>query len=501
MNHFQRFQHFKLITRKNITSFSLSRIKILQPQRIRFLSTNDKSQYALSSKTIKNILENSVTNEKVEVHGWIRSVRIQKNVSFAMINDGSNLKGLQAILTVEEAKMLTTGTCVRIRGILTQSLGTEQSKELQVHDVKILGECGSDYPLQKKHHSMEFLRENLHLRSRTNTFGTIIRIRNAAVLAFQNFFQKNEFFQVHTPIITSSDCEGGGEVFNISNKLPNINEKSLEQKSQSSDFFGMPVYLTVSGQLHAEMLAYAMSRVFIFGPVFRAEGSLTSRHLAEFWMLEAEIAYLFELEELLNFIEICIKETTKYILDNCSQDISFCNQQIDKELIKCLENTINNSFSRLSYSEAIDVLSKANQKFEFLPKYGYSLHSEHEKYLANNYCCGPVFITNYPKEIKPFYMRINPDDKTVACTDLLVPKIGELVGGSLREERYKILEQNLKKHDRSNDYQWYLDLRKYGTVPHGGFGIGFERYLQYLTGIENIRDVIPFPRAASYCKY
>ncbi|CAG8585159.1 1202_t:CDS:2 [Acaulospora morrowiae] len=485
--------HFLRATRKHFFRVS---VNFLHSRR-RYFST--ERDLALPTKTIKSILESLAINNEVEVHGWIRSIRTQKNVSFANVNDGSSLKGLQVVLTNDEAKKLTTGACVKMRGILAKSPGDGQSKELQAHYVEILGECDSTYPLQKKYHSMEFLRDNSHLRPRSNTFGAIVRIRNTAVLGFQNFFQKNEFFQIHTPIITSSDCEGGGEVFKISANRP---KETTENFTRKEDFFEMPVYLTVSGQLHAEMLACAMSRVFTFGPVFRAEGSLTSRHLAEFWMLEAEIACLFKLEELLYFTERCIRETTRYILDGCTQDIEFFDQRMNKELIARLENTTNNPFSCLSYSEAIDILSKANQKFEHTPKYGCSLYSEHEKYLATDYCRGPVFITDYPREIKPFYMRVNSDGETAACTDLLVPDIGELVGGSLREERYDILEQNLKESNMiQENYQWYLDLRKYGTVPHGGFGVGFERYLQYLTGVENIRDVIPFPRAASYCKY
>ncbi|RIB12992.1 asparaginyl-tRNA synthetase [Gigaspora rosea] len=455
-----------------------------------------------SPKTIRNILVNSTPDSEVEVYGWVRSVRVQKNVSFAAINDGSSLKGMQVILTSEEANKLKTGACVRIRGILTQSPGTEQSKELQAQQVEVLGESDSTYPLQKKYHSMEFLRDNLHLRSRTNLFGAIFRVRSAAIIGFQNFFQTNEFFQIHTPIITNSDCEGGGEVFKISaNKKKNIKIEHTKDGLVEKDFFGSPVYLTVSGQLHAEILACAMSRVYTFGPVFRAEESLTSRHLAEFWMLEAEIAFMFNLDELLDFAESCLRETTKHILNTCSQDLEFFNQWVDEELSTRLESTTNKPFIRITYSEAINILSKANKKFEFQPVFGTSFHSEHEKYLATDYCRGPVFITDYPKEIKPFYMRVNPDGKTVACTDLLFPKVGEIVGGSLREERYQKLVKRLEEFNlNTEEFQWYLDLRKYGTIPHGGFGIGFERYLQYITGMDNIRDVIPFPRSTNFCK-
>ncbi|CAG8533367.1 4176_t:CDS:2 [Funneliformis mosseae] len=416
---------------------------------------------------------------EIQVNGWIRTVRIQKNVSFASINDGSSLKGLQAILSNEDAKKLTTGTCVRLHGVLVDSIGKEQNKELQVNKVEILGECDSTYPLQKKNHSMEFLRETTHLRFKTNIFSAILRVRNSTILGFQ------EFFQVHTPIITTSDCEGGGEVF----KLTTVN---------SEEFFGKPVYLTVSGQLHAESISSSISRVYSIGPIFRADKSLTSKHLSEFWMLESEISFIDSLKDLNDFIENSIKYVIQFLLNNSYHDLEYFNQFIDDNLLNRLEHTLKIPFITMSYNDAINILSKNSFDISF----GSPIQSQHEKFLSTNYCNSPLFIINYPKEIKPFYMRFNDDNKTVACTDLLLPKIGELVGGSLREERYSLLENNiLIKGSSLDDYKWYLDLRKYGSFPHGGFGMGIERFLLYITGLDNIKDVIPFPRSTNYCKF
>nr|CAG8433889.1 8259_t:CDS:2 [Entrophospora candida] len=390
------------------------------------LSLPDKLQI-LPSKTIKSIIETTPINDEVDVYGWIRSIRVHSKISFAVINDGSCLNGIQVTFPPESAKKLTTGSCVRFRGKLVKSPGEEQSVELKAKETEILGECDSG-------HTMQFLREISHLRSRSSLFGSVIRIRN--------------------------------------------------------------------GQLHAEMIACAMSRVFTFGPVFRAEWSFTSKHLAEFWMLEAEIAYLFKLEDLLDFIEGCLREVTRYVLDNYNEDLEFCNKWYDRNLLLKLESlTERNSFVRMTYTEAIKALQQSKMKFFYQPEWGKPLHREHEIYLSNNYCQRPVFVTNYPKNVKPFYMRLNPDGKTVACTDLLMPDVGELLGGSLREERYGQLEDRMDEMKLDKEqYKWYLDLRKYGSVPHGGFGIGFDRYLQYITSLDDIHDVIPFPRSANYCK-
>ncbi|KAI7902037.1 asparaginyl-tRNA synthetase [Cokeromyces recurvatus] len=446
----------------------------------------------LPSKTIKTILKDNSTN--VSVRGWVRSVRKQKQISFATINDGSTLKGIQAILNEKDAEKLSTGTCVELYGSLIPSPGKEQSKELNVEKMKILGECDSTYPLQKKRHSLEFLRTIGHLRMRGNTGSAVLRVRNAANEGLHDFFKSQEFILTNTPILTSHDCEGGGEVFKI----------SPIDTTNPTEFFKKPVYLTVSGQLHAEITALAMSRVYTFGPVFRAEESMTSRHLAEFWMLEAEMAFIDELAPLLDVTEANVQETTRYVLDTCSEDLSFFNQWVDKSLLERLQKSIAKPYVRMTYSEAIDVLQKAQNKhkFQFPTEWGSSLQSEHERYLASEYCKHPVFITDYPAELKPFYMRANEDGKTVGCFDLLLPGIGELVGGSLREERYAILEQKMREAKMNiEDYQWYLDLRKYGSAPHGGYGIGFERLLLWLTGLENVREVIPMPRWVGHCKY
>ncbi|CAG8544913.1 10781_t:CDS:2 [Ambispora leptoticha] len=449
------------------------------------------------------IVNTTSTDADIEIHGWVKSVRVQKNVSFAEINDGLSFRGIQAILTKEQAKELTTGTSVKLRGRLVESIGSEQNRELQVDQVEILGKCdAATYPLQKKHHSFDYLREISHLRPRSNTFSALARVRNCAITGFENFFQKNEFLRVHTPILTASDCEGGSKVFKISTSHQPVRPTACNSSGNNLEYFDKPVYLTVSGQLHAEIMASSLSRVYTFGPVFRAEESVTSRHLAEFWMHEAEIAFLTQLADLLEFTEECIRSTTTHILESLSTDIDFFRKWIDAHLISRLESLNGAQFTRMTYTEAINILSNSKRKFEFTPKYGTTLKSEHEKFLANEHCRAPVFITDYPKSIKPFYMRMNNDGETVACFDLLVPKIGELVGGSLREERYEQLEsQMIEKGLNVDEYQWYLDLRKYGSVPHGGFGIGFDRYLQFVTGIDNIRDVVAFPRAVGQCRF
>ncbi|CAG8544277.1 7978_t:CDS:2 [Ambispora gerdemannii] len=445
-----------------------------------FAKAISQSYRSLLTKSIKRIVNTTSTGVDVEIHGWVKSVRMQKNDSFAEINDGSSSRGIQAILTKEQAK--------------EYDFTDQQNRELQADQVEILGKCdAATYPLQKKHHSFDFLREISHLRPRSNTFSALARVRNGAITGFETFFQQNEFLHVHTPILTASDCEGGSKVFKISTDC---------STSQQQEYFDRPVYLTVSGQLHAEIMASSLSRVYTFGPVFRAEESVTSKHLAEFWMHEAEIAFITKLDDLLEFTEECIRATTTHVLENLSTDIDFFKKWIDKSLETRLESLNKAQFIRMPYAEAIDVLSNSKQEFDFTPKYGTTLKSEHEKFLANEHCRAPVFITDYPKSIKPFYMRVNNDGETVACFDLLVPKIGELVGGSLREERYEQLESQMIENGLClEEYQWYLDLRKYGSVPHGGFGIGFDRYLQFVTGIDNIRDVVAFPRAVGQCRF
>ncbi|KAF8919728.1 Asparaginyl-tRNA synthetase [Dissophora ornata] len=497
---------------------------------------------ALPNKTIKSILNTTDLNTPVKVQGWIRSARHQKNVTFLEVNDGSTLKGVQAILSGGEGKGLVAGTSVELNGTLVKSPGKEQAYELQVSNMKVIGSCdGETYPLQKKRHSFEFLREISHLRSRAKTASAILRLRSASVWGFQKFFESQEFIQVHTPLLTTHDCEGGGEVFKIAPRISSRAQQQLLEQQQKqantslpsstsnttaisapapSEFFGSPVYLTVSGQLHLEIIASAVSRVFTMGPVFRAEPSMTPRHLSEFWMLEAEIAFLDKLDHLLDFSEACLKETTRYLLENCKDDIEFLNTWIDKSLKARLTQLVEEPFKRMTYTQAIEILQQSGEKFEFEPKWGQGLQSEHEKWLAGTYCKGPVFVTDYPAGLKPFYMRKNDDSSlpsssssssgagteedrtTVGCVDLLAPGIGELMGGSLREERPEVLKKQLGDFGLSQEeYQWYMDLRNFGTVPHGGWGIGFERYMLMVTGMENVRDVIPFPRYNHHCKF
>ncbi|CAO3573965.1 unnamed protein product [Mortierella alpina] len=486
----------------------------------------------LPNKTIKTLLTSTEPGTAAKVQGWIRSTRQQKHVTFMEVNDGSSLKGVQAILSGGQGKGLVAGTSVELEGTLVKSPGKEQALELQVSNMKVIGSCdGETYPLQKKRHTFEYLREISHLRSRAKTASAILRLRSASAWGFQKFFESQEFVQVHTPVLTSHDCEGGGEVFKIA---PRISARAQEKAAATasvtattpttttapapSEFFGSPVYLTVSGQLHLEIVASALSRVFTMGPVFRAEPSMTPRHLSEFWMLEAEIAFLDRLDPLLDFSEACLKETTRYLLETCADDIDFLNTWIDKTLKQRLTQLVEEPFQRMTYTHAIEVLQKSQQPFEFEPKWGQGLQSEHEKWLAGSYCKGPVFVTDYPASLKPFYMRKNDAappsqtqqeqqqqpqlEATVGCVDLLVPGIGELMGGSLREERPDVLRQQLLDFGLDEEeYQWYMDLRKYGTVPHGGWGIGFERYLLLVTGMDNVRDVIPFPRYNNHCKF
>ncbi|KAG0220466.1 Asparaginyl-tRNA synthetase [Mortierella sp. GBA43] len=387
--------------------------------------------------------------------------------------------------------------------------------------MRVVGSCdGETYPLQKKRHSFEFLREISHLRSRAKTASAILRLRSASAWGFQKFFESQEFVQVHTPLLTSHDCEGGGEVFKIAPRISARAQQQAQERQQQegqlssssnhtpapSEFFGSPVYLTVSGQLHLEIIASAISRVFTMGPVFRAEPSMTPRHLSEFWMLEAEMAFLDKLDHLLDFSEACLKETTRYLLDTCHEDIDFLNTWIDKSLKSRLTQLVEKPFQRMTYTQAVEILRQSGEKFEFEPVWGQGLQSEHEKWLAGSYCKGPVFVTDYPAGLKPFYMRKNdgasPDRATVACVDLLVPGIGELLGGSLREERLDVLQKQLGEFGlEQEEYQWYLDLRKFGTAPHGGWGIGFERYILMVTGMDNVRDIIPFPRYNNHCKF
>ncbi len=449
---------------------------------------------------IKQVLlakEPSRLEEKeVIVTGWIRTVRDQKAFAFIEINDGSTLTNLQVIADAtlpqyaELMTQLTTGAAVSVEGILKKSPGKNQALELHATKVHLYGACDpARYPLQKKRHSFEFLRTIAHLRPRTNTQGAVLRVRSAMSFATHLFFQQRGFFYVHTPIITGSDCEGGGEMFRLSTTKP------------SEEFFGKPAYLTVSGQLELETLALALSDVYTFGPTFRAENSNTSRHLAEFWMIEPEMAFA-DLKVNMECAESYLRFCVNYALEHCAEDLAFFDQFIEKGLLERLKKVAHTPFAHIPYTEAIAILKKADRSFDFPVEWGIDLQSEHERYLAEEYCQKPVILTDYPAAIKAFYMRQNPDGKTVAAMDVLVPKIGELIGGSQREERLDILERKLEAFKlKKEDYWWYLELREYGSVPHAGFGLGLERLVLFITGMENIRDVIPFPRTPGHAEF
>ncbi len=439
----------------------------------------------------------------ITVGGWIKTARTSKNVSFIDVNDGSQFKGIQAVIEPalenyeDLIKDLTTGASVQVTGLLVQSPGKEQAVELKATAVTIIGRCDPEsYPLQKKHHSFEFLRTIAHLRARTNTFGAVARVRNALAFATHKFFQERGFLYLHTPIITASDCEGAGQMFRVTTldmeKPPRTKEGKVDFEQ---DFFGKSAYLTVSGQLNGETYACGLSDIYTFGPTFRAENSNTARHLAEFWMIEPEMAFA-TIKDNMECAEAYLKYAVKFALDNCQQDMEFFEKQIAKGSIEKLENVVNTPFQILPYTDAVELLKKAPKTFDYPVSWGADLQSEHERYLAEEYFKKPVILINYPKEIKAFYMRENEDGKTVAAMDVLVAGVGEIIGGSQREERLDVLEAKIKLNGLNvEDYWWYLDLRKYGTVPHAGFGLGFERLVRFVSGMENIRDVIPYPRA------
>lgn len=441
-------------------------------------------------------------NKSITVKGWIRTVREQKTFSFIELNDGSSLSNFQIVLSNnipqynELIKGLTTGCAIEATGTIAEGVDKEKTLEMQASSVKLVGSCDAEtFPLQKKRHSFEFLRTIAHLRPRTNTFGAVMRVRNALAFATHLFFQERGFLYLHAPIITGSDCEGAGQMFRVTTlDLENIPKNSEGKIDNSKDFFSKPTYLTVSGQLEGEIFACALSDIYTFGPTFRAENSNTSRHLAEFWMIEPEMAFA-DLQDDMECAESYLKYVINYVLNHCSEDMAFFDQFIEKGVLNRLKNVINSPFERITYTQAIEILEKAPKKFEFPVSWGLDLQSEHERYLCEEHFAKPVILTNYPKEIKAFYMRINEDQKTVAAMDVLVPKIGEIIGGSQREERLDVLEKKMKEMNLPlEDYWWYLELRKYGSIPHAGFGAGFERLVQFVTGMENIRDVIPFPR-------
>jgi asparaginyl-tRNA synthetase len=456
----------------------------------------------MEARRIAEILQNGQPDESVTTQGWVRTKRELKGFSFIEINDGSSMASLQAVINADfpnyEAllKQIATGASVEVTGVLVPSQGKGQRIELQLEEIQVYGEADPEtYPLQKKRHSFEFLRTIGHLRSRTNTLGAVFRVRNACASAIHQFFQERGFIWVHTPIITASDCEGAGELFAVTSfDLQQVPRTENGRIDYTQDFFGKPAYLTVSGQLEAEVMAMSFKNVYTFGPTFRAENSNTSRHLAEFWMIEPEMAFCDIMGDM-DLAEAFLKYVFNFVLDACPDDLEFFNQRIDNTVLATAKNIINNQFERLSYTEAINLLQKADRAFEFPCDWGVDLQSEHERYLAEDLFRKPVILYNYPKEIKAFYMRLNDDEKTVAAMDVLVPKIGEIIGGSQREERLDGLERRMEEMGiPTEELWWYLDLRRYGTVPHAGFGLGFERLVQFMTGMGNIRDAIPFPR-------
>ena len=438
---------------------------------------------------------------EVTVKGWVRTRRGNKNVSFIALNDGSTVKNIQIVadmtlFTEEQLKGVTTGSALMVVGDLVESMGGGQSVEVQAKSILLYGTADPDtYPLQKKGHSMEFLREIGHLRPRTNTFGCVFRIRHAMAFAIHKYFNNKGFYYLHSPIITASDAEGAGAMFQVTTlDLSNPPRNEEGGIDYTHDFFGREANLTVSGQLEGELGALALGEIYTFGPTFRAENSNTPRHLSEFWMIEPEMAF-YEIKENMDLAEDFIKYLVKYALDNCRDDLQFLNDMVDKELISRLESVVTTEFVRLTYTEGVDILVKSGQKFEFPVSWGTDLQSEHERYLVEKHFMKPVILTDYPKDIKSFYMKQNDDNKTVRAMDVLFPKIGEIIGGSQREESLEKLETRIDelKMERKGLW-WYLDTRRFGTVPHSGFGLGFERLLLFVTGMSNIRDVIPFPR-------
>ena len=453
------------------------------------------------TRRIADILRNGQPDEIVTIRGWVRTKRDLKNFAFMEVNDGSALANLQVVLEPDLpeydtlVEKLGNGCSVEVQGVLAPSPGKGQRIELKASSVTLYGESDPDtYPLQKKRHSFEFLRTIGHLRSRTNTLGAVFRVRNACANAIHQFFQERGFLWIHAPIITANDCEGAGELFTVTSLNLQQPPQTAQGVDWEQDFFGRHAYLTVSGQLEAEVMAMAFENVYTFGPTFRAENSNTSRHLAEFWMVEPEMAFC-DLNGDQDLAEEFLKHIFKAVLEQCPEDMEFFNQRIDNTVLATADNIINNEFERLTYTEAIALLEKADRSFEFPVEWGVDLQSEHERYLAEDLFKKPVIVTNYPVGIKAFYMRLDDDEQTVAAMDVLVPKVGEIIGGSQREERLDILERRIKAQGfLPEELWWYLDLRRYGTVPHAGFGLGFERVVQFMTGMNNIRDVIPFPR-------
>ncbi len=457
---------------------------------------------------IIDLFKADMLGKEVSVKGWVRTRRGNKHVQFVALNDGSTIRNIQIVFDLakfdeEQLKAVSTGSAIHVTGLLVESMGKGQTCEIQANMLEIYGGADPDkYPLQKKGHTLEFLREIAHLRPRTNTFGAVLRIRSALAFAIHKFFQERGFYYLHTPLITASDCEGAGAMFQVTTlNLENPPRNEEGKVDYTQDFFGKTTALTVSGQLEGELGATALGAIYTFGPTFRAENSNTPRHLAEFWMIEPEVAF-FDITDNMELAEDFIKYCIGYALDNCRDDIEFLNEMYDKELITRLESVLKSDFVRLSYTDGVKILEESGKKFEFPVYWGADLQSEHERFLVEEHFKRPVILTDYPKEIKAFYMKQNEDGKTVRAMDVLFPKIGEIIGGSEREENYDKLMQRIEELNiPMKDMWWYLDTRRFGTVPHSGFGLGFERLVLFVTGMTNIRDVIPFPRTPGNAEF
>jgi len=460
---------------------------------------------------IIDVLKRTDYGTKVNVRGWVRTKRGSKAVNFIALNDGSTIKNVQVVADVEKfddelIKQITTGACLSVNGTLVESIGAGQSVEVHAEEIEILGLCPADYPMQKKGQSFEYMRQYAHLRLRTNTFGAVMRIRHNMAIAIHKFFHDKGYFYFNSPIITGSDCEGAGQMFQVTTKnLYDLKKDENGSIIYDDDFFGKQTSLTVSGQLEGELGATSLGQIYTFGPTFRAENSNTPRHLAEFWMIEPEIAFM-DLNELMELEEEFIKYCVNWALENCQDDLEFLNKMIDKGLIERLKSVVSTEFVHLPYTKGIEILEEAiksgKKKFEFPVYWGADLASEHERYLVEEHFKKPVIMIDYPKEIKAFYMKINEDGKTVQGTDVLFPAIGEIIGGSVREENYdKLMAEINERNIPMKDMWWYLDTRKYGTCPHAGFGLGFERLILFVTGMQNIRDVIPFPRTPKTAEF
>ena len=462
----------------------------------------------LKRTKIVDIFDPQLVGEKVCVKGWVRTRRGNKHVQFVALNDGSTIKNIQIVIDLEKfdedfLKPITTGASLHVDGTLVPSQGKGQSVEIQAEEIEIYGTADpEEYPLQKKGHTLEFLREKAHLRMRTNTFGAVFRIRHHLAFAIHKFFNERGFYYLHTPLITASDCEGAGDMFQVTTlNLADLPKTEDGKTDYSQDFFGKTTSLTVSGQLEGELGATALGAIYTFGPTFRAENSNTPRHLAEFWMIEPEIAF-YDINDNMDLAEDFIKFCVKYALEHCKDDLEFLNKMYDNTLIERLQSVIKDKFVRLTYTEGIEILKAADKKFEFPVDWGTDLQSEHERYLVEEHFKRPVILTDYPREIKAFYMKQNDDQRTVRAMDVLFPQIGEIIGGSEREADYDKLIAEIERRDiPMKDMWWYLETRKFGTVPHSGFGLGFERLILFVTGMANIRDVIPFPRTPKNAEF